>query len=49
VHSHAIQKEPYTHTQTHRAYKELQVSPFNLTVNVGNDKLIIHFVQFHTD
>jgi len=28
-----------TDTQTHRAYKWLQVPPFNLTVNVGNDKL----------
>jgi len=27
-----------THTQTHRAYKWLQVPPSNLTVNVGNDK-----------
>jgi len=33
-------KEPYRQTdrQTHRAYKWLQVPPFNLTVNVGNDK-----------
>jgi len=33
-------KEPYrqTDTQTHRAYKWLQVPPFNLTVNVGKDK-----------
>jgi len=28
-----------TDTQTHRAYKWLQVPTFNLTVNVGNDKL----------
>jgi len=28
-----------TDRQTHRAYKWLQVLPFNLTVNVGNDKL----------
>jgi len=28
----------HTDTKTHRAYKGLQVSPFNLTVNVGNDK-----------
>jgi len=27
-----------TDRQTHRAYKGLQVPPFNLTVNVGNDK-----------
>jgi len=31
------QTDRKTHTQTHRAYKELQVPPFNLTVNVGND------------
>jgi len=36
-------KEPYrqTDTQTHRAYKGLQVPPFNLTVNVGNDNALI--------
>jgi len=36
-------KEPYrqTDTQTHRAYKWLQVPPFNLTVNVGNDKYLV--------
>jgi len=27
-----------TDTQTHRAYKWLQVPPFNLTVNFGNEK-----------
>jgi len=32
-------KKSRTDTQTHRAYKELEVPPFNLTVNVGNDKL----------
>jgi len=26
-------------TQTHRAYTGLQVPPFNLTVNVGNDNV----------
>jgi len=41
-------KEPYrqtyrqTDTQTHRAYKWLQVPPFNLTVNVGNYKIKIN-------
>jgi len=43
-------KEPYRHTdmhtcrhadkQTHRAYKWLQVPPFNLTVNVGKDNSV---------
>jgi len=30
-----------TDTQTHRAYKSLQVPSFNVTVNVGNDKYTI--------
>jgi len=33
------QTHRHTDTQTHRAYKWLQVSPFNQSVNVGNDKL----------
>jgi len=36
-----IQKHRHTDTQTHRAYKWLQVPPFNLTVNVGNDNSYI--------
>jgi len=32
------QTDKHTDTQTHRAYKWLQVPSFNLTVNVGNDK-----------
>jgi len=32
------QTDRRTHTQTHRAYKWLQIPPSNLTVNVGNDK-----------
>jgi len=34
-------KSPYRQTdrQTHRAYKWLQVPPFNLKGNVGNDKV----------
>jgi len=37
-------KEPYrqTDTQTRRAYKWLQVPPFNLTVIVGNDNYLIY-------
>jgi len=35
------QTDRRTHTQTHRAYKWLQVAPSNLTVNVGNDKLFV--------
>jgi len=30
----------HTDTQTHRAYKDLQVPPFNLMVNVGNDSYV---------
>jgi len=30
-----------TDTHTHRAYKWLQVPPFNLTVNVGNDNCLL--------
>jgi len=35
----ALQTDRHTdkHTHRHRAYKWLQVLPFNLTVNVGND------------
>jgi len=29
------------HTQTHRAYKWLQVPPFKLTLNVGYDKTLL--------
>jgi len=35
-----IQKS-HTDTRTHIAYKWLQVPPFNLTVNVGNDNIVI--------
>jgi len=41
----AVQTNRQTHrqtdTQTHRAYKWLQVPPFNLTVNVGNDRQLL--------
>jgi len=30
-----------THTQTHRAYKWLQVPPSNLTFDVGNDNVFL--------
>jgi len=30
-----------TDTQTHRAYKWLQIPPFNLKVNVGNDNSLV--------
>jgi len=31
----------HTDTQTHRAYKWLQVSPSKLTLNVENDKSLV--------
>jgi len=34
-----------TDTQTHRAYKWLKVPPFNLTVNVGNEKRVIYLTE----
>jgi len=33
------QTDRHTDTQTHRAYKGLQVPRFKIMVNVGNDKL----------
>jgi len=36
------QTDRRTHTQTHRAYKDLQVPPTNLTDNVGNDYCTIN-------
>jgi len=35
----AVQTDRYADTQIHRAYKWLQVPPFNITANVGNDKV----------
>jgi len=41
-----LKRAVQTDTQTHRAYKWLQVPPFNLTVNVGNDNMRVSHCPF---
>jgi len=44
-----VQTDRQRDTQTHRAYKGVQVPPFNLTAIVGNDNMYVLYYIFCQD